>query len=121
MRDLLGRIKLWVLIVVDNFAGLVRLEIPQPQAAGGIEAIKSERMVMKSQIKGLKVASAVFGLVCLAHILRLILGFRIIVGSHYFSRSLSLLAVVVSAFLSIWLWKLAGPGCSDAKATPPSH
>ena len=76
---------------------------------------------MKSQIAGLKVASVIFGLVCLFHILRLIRGFQIVVGSHDFGRSLSVVAIIVTGLLSVWLWKLACPGCSDSKAAPPAN
>jgi hypothetical protein len=76
---------------------------------------------MKSRSTGLKVASVIFGLVCLGHILRLFRGFRIIVGSHDFGRSLSAAVIIVSGLLCVWMWKLARPGCSDTKATPASN
>jgi hypothetical protein len=76
---------------------------------------------MKSQSTGLKIASVIFGLVCLGHILRVARGFRIIVGSHDFGRSLSVAVIIVSGLLCIWMWKLACLGCSDSKATPASN
>jgi hypothetical protein len=71
---------------------------------------------MKSQVVGLRVASAIFGLVCLCHVLRLVLGFQILIGSHLFSRGLSLIAVVITGLLSYWLGKLA---CPRTQPPPP--
>jgi len=123
------------IIVVDNLAGSGNFVTPQQQAADfkphparpssnrssvSIKTNETERMVMKSQTTGLKVASVIFGLVCLVHILRLIRGFQIVVGSYYFGRGLSLVAIIVSGFLCVWLWKLACPGSSSTK-TPASN
>jgi hypothetical protein len=80
-----------------------------------------ERTAMKSQSMGLKIASVIFGLVCLGHILRLARGFQILIGSHYFGRNLSVAVVIVSGLLCIWMGKLACLGCSDSKATPASN
>jgi hypothetical protein len=71
---------------------------------------------MKSQSTGLKVASVIFGLVSLGHILRVFRGFRIIIGSHDFGRGLSVAVIIVSGLLCVWMWKLAGPGCSGTQA-----
>jgi hypothetical protein len=124
------------IIVVDNLAGSGNFVTPQQQAADfkphparpssnrssvSIKTNETERMVMKSQTMGLKVASVIFGLFCLVHILRLIRGFQIVVGSYYFGRGLSVVAIIVSGFLCVWLWKLACPGSSSTKATPASN
>ena len=74
---------------------------------------------MKSQTTGLKIASVIFGLVCLVHILRLIKGFQIVIGSYYFGRNLSMVAIIVSGFLCVWLWKLACPGSNRTPAPNP--
>jgi hypothetical protein len=73
---------------------------------------------MKSQTTGLRVASAVFGLVCLFHIFRLYRGFQINVGHHYIGRKLSVITIVVTGLLCIWLWKLTCHCGSDTEAAP---
>lgn len=73
---------------------------------------------MKSQTAGLKVASGIFGLVCLFHILRVIRGFQIVIGGHYIGRNLSLVTIIVSGLLCLWLGKLACLACSNPKAAP---
>ncbi|MGZ4967346.1 MAG: hypothetical protein ACXV97_09230 [Chthoniobacterales bacterium] len=49
----------------------------------------------------------IFALVTLAHGWRLIKGSEVIVGSHHLPLMLSVVAVVVGAILSIWMWKLS--------------
>ena len=73
---------------------------------------------MNSQTLGLRVASAVFGLVCLAHLLRIVIRLQVQVGPFYVHRWMSAVAMLVSGLLCLWLWMLsardrkpdAGPG-----------
>jgi hypothetical protein len=71
---------------------------------------------MKSQTTGLKVASVIFALVCLVHILRLIMGFQISIGNQYFGPHLSIAAIIVTGALSLWLWKLSCPASPSGKS-----
>ena len=63
---------------------------------------------MSSQITGLRVAGAVFGLLTLAQLLRLIFRPEILVAGHMLPLWPSLLAVVILGGLSVWMWSLAG-------------
>jgi hypothetical protein len=64
---------------------------------------------MKSRILGLRVASAVFALVCLVQLFRLVKQVEVIAGSHRIPFWLSAVAFVVTGTLSLWLWKLSRP------------
>jgi hypothetical protein len=70
---------------------------------------------MNSQILGLRVASAVFGLIGLGQLTRILLGVPITVGHIYIHRWMSAIAVVVLGTLCLWLWRLA---CQSAGAKP---
>jgi len=73
---------------------------------------------VKSRTLGLRVSSLIFGLFCLADIAQLATRAEIIIGSHSFGRIPSVVAVIVSGFLSIWQSKLAGPWCPEIGETP---
>ena len=62
---------------------------------------------MNSQILGLRVASAVFGLMSLAQLLRLVIQPEVLVNGHRMPLWPSALAVVILSGLSLWLWKLS--------------
>ena len=62
---------------------------------------------MNSQLRGLKVASIIFGLMCLAQLLRLVLRLEILVAGHRLPLWPSGLAFLILAGLSLWMWKLA--------------
>lgn len=62
---------------------------------------------MRSPIIGLRVSSVLFALVCLAHVVRLWESWDVRIGPFEFGHIPSLLAVVVSALLSVWLWSLS--------------
>jgi hypothetical protein len=62
---------------------------------------------MDSQLLGLRVAGAVFGLLCLAQLLRVIVRPDVVVAGHIFPLWPSFVAVVVLALLSLWMWRLA--------------
>ena len=62
---------------------------------------------MSSQVLGLRVASIVFGLISLAQLLRVVIQAEVLVAGHQMPLWPSLLAVVIFAGLSIWLWKLS--------------
>ena len=61
---------------------------------------------MREQLTGLKVASAVFALLALLQLIRLLLHFDIAVAGHLLPFWPSFVAVIVLGGLSIWMWKL---------------
>lgn len=75
---------------------------------------------MKSQVMGLKVASVVFMCAALAHVVRLVLGWNVVVGSHSVGAWLSVVAIVVAAGLSVWLGMLACGCKTEAASAPPA-
>ena len=62
---------------------------------------------MNSPTCGLRVASVVFGLICLGHLLRIIARLQVNLGGFYVHRWTSAVAVVVAGLLCVWLWMLA--------------
>jgi hypothetical protein len=62
---------------------------------------------MNSRILGMRIAGTVFGLVCLAQLLRLVLQVEVIVGGHRVRFWPSAVALVITGSLSLWLWRLS--------------
>ena len=62
---------------------------------------------MNSQILGLRVAGTIFGLMCLAQLLRLVTRVEVYVAGHQMPLWPSALGVVIAGGLSVWLWKLS--------------
>jgi hypothetical protein len=62
---------------------------------------------MKSQILGLKVASIIFGLMCLAQLMRLVVRPEVLIAGHHVPLWPSGLAFIILGGLSLWLWKLS--------------
>ena len=63
---------------------------------------------MNSQRTALQVASVIFGLMCLVHIYRLLFAhFTVQIGSHQLPILGSVVAVIVTGGLSIWMWRLS--------------
>ncbi len=62
---------------------------------------------MNSQIKGLRVAGVIFGLMSLAQLLRVIIRPEVLVAGHLMPLWPSVLAFLVLISLSLWLLKLA--------------
>ena len=62
---------------------------------------------MNSQIVGLRVASAVFGLMSMGQLLRLVIRPEVLVAGHQMPLWPSALALVILGGLSLWLWKLS--------------
>jgi uncharacterized membrane protein YecN with MAPEG domain len=66
---------------------------------------------MNSQKTGLRVASIVFALFAIGHVLRLINHAQVTVGTHTISMGVSWVALIIAAILCIWLWRLSSrPG-----------
>jgi hypothetical protein len=64
---------------------------------------------MNSKTLGLRVASTVFGLVCLAQSLRVAMQIEVIAGGHRIPFWASAVLLVFTGSLSLWLGKLALP------------
>lgn len=64
---------------------------------------------INSPVCGLRAASILAGIVSVAHLLRLLIGFQVTVGGHAVPEWLSFLGFVVLGLLSFWLWKLSLP------------
>jgi hypothetical protein len=62
---------------------------------------------MNSPTTGLRVASVIFALFALGHLLRLIKHAQVIIGSHHIVMWLSVVVVIIFAGLSIWMWRLS--------------
>jgi hypothetical protein len=62
---------------------------------------------MNSQKTGLRVASIIFGVFAIGHLLRLIKQAQVIVGSHTIPMGVSWIALIVAAILCIWMWRLS--------------
>jgi hypothetical protein len=54
-----------------------------------------------------KIASVIFGIISLLHLLRLIYHIEMVVGSHQLPFMVSVVGFVVTTILSIGLWKEA--------------
>jgi hypothetical protein len=75
---------------------------------------------MNSPALGLRVASVIFGLMGLAHLVRIIVCAGLQVGSCYIGRSWSAVAVIVLAVLCVWLWMLSCKAAKSKVGTPPA-
>jgi hypothetical protein len=62
---------------------------------------------MNFQTIGLRVAGAVFGLMALAQLVRLVIRPEVLVAGHPMPLWPSALAFVILGGLSLWMWKLA--------------
>ena len=62
---------------------------------------------MNSQKTALRVASIIFGVFAIGHLLRLIKQAQVIVGSHTIPMGVSWIALIVAAILCIWMWRLS--------------
>jgi hypothetical protein len=75
---------------------------------------------MNSQILGLRVASVIFGLAGLGHLVRLLVKMQLVVGGWYVQRRWNVVAVIVCAALCIWLWRLSTQGAKPKADLPPA-
>ncbi len=62
---------------------------------------------MRSPILGLRASSVIFALVCLGHLVRLWARWEVHVGPVEFGPVASIITVVITALLSVWLWSLS--------------
>lgn len=61
---------------------------------------------MNSQVLGLRVAGIIFGLMFLVQLLRLVIRPEILIAGNHVPLWPSVIAVVLLAGLSIWMWML---------------
>ena len=62
---------------------------------------------MNTQRAGLRVAALIFGVVCLAHLWRVIQHVDVRIGQSQLPMWVSIAGIIVAASLSIWLWSLS--------------
>jgi hypothetical protein len=62
---------------------------------------------MNSPTTGLRVASVLFGIFAIAHLLRLITHAQVTVGTHTIAMGVSWIALIIAAILCIWMWRLS--------------
>jgi hypothetical protein len=62
---------------------------------------------MNSQRNGLRVASVIFGLIALAHIIRLFKHAKINVATHVIPMEISWIGIIVFGLLCVWMWRLS--------------
>ncbi len=62
---------------------------------------------MNSPKTGLRVASIVFAIFAIGHLLRLINHAQVTLGTHTIPMGVSWVALIVAAGLSIWMWRLS--------------
>jgi hypothetical protein len=62
---------------------------------------------MNSPRVGLRVAALIFGIVCLGHLWRALAHINVRLGAYDVPEWPSLVAVIASGLLTIWLWRLS--------------
>jgi hypothetical protein len=62
---------------------------------------------MNSPTTGLRVASVIFGIFAIGHVLRLINHSEVTVGTHTIPMGVSWIALIAAAILCIWMWRLS--------------
>jgi tetrahydromethanopterin S-methyltransferase subunit E len=67
---------------------------------------------MNSQTLGLRLAGIIFGLVCLAHLWRLVAHTNVMIGHHQLPMWPSVLGLIVAAVMSIWMFRLSAARAS---------
>jgi uncharacterized membrane protein YecN with MAPEG domain len=65
---------------------------------------------MSSPKTGLRVASVIFAIFAIGHVLRLINHSQVTLGTHTIPMGVSWVALIVAALLSIWMWRLSSGG-----------
>lgn len=62
---------------------------------------------MNSQRTGLRVASLIFGVFTIVHVVRLVNHFTVQIGDKVIPQGASWIFAIVGALLCIWMWRLA--------------
>jgi hypothetical protein len=67
----------------------------------------SQNAPMSSQASGLRVASVIFALFAVGHLMRLVKQAQVTVGTYQIPMWVSVVALIIAATLSIWMWRLS--------------
>jgi uncharacterized membrane protein YecN with MAPEG domain len=62
---------------------------------------------MNSPTTGLRVASVIFAIFAIGHVLRLMNHAQVTVRTHTIPMSVSWIALIIAAILCIWMWRLS--------------
>jgi len=62
---------------------------------------------MSSQAAGLRVASVIFALFAIGHVMRLVKQAQVTVATYQIPMWVSVVALIIAAILSIWMWRLS--------------
>jgi uncharacterized membrane protein YecN with MAPEG domain len=62
---------------------------------------------MNSQRTGLRVASIIFAIFAIGHLIRLIKDLQVTVGTQTIPMGVSWIALIVAAILCVWMWRLS--------------
>jgi len=62
---------------------------------------------MSSQAAGLRVASVIFALFAIGHVVRLVKQAQVTVGTYQVPMWVSVVALIIAAILSTWMWRLS--------------
>jgi hypothetical protein len=74
---------------------------------------------MKTKNIALRVASVLFMLVALGHLVRLVLGWTLVVGGWTIGPWPSVVVVAGATALSVWMWMASICEEADSPASPP--
>lgn len=69
--------------------------------------VGSQNAPMSSQASGLRVASVIFGLFAIGHVVRLVKQAQVTVGTYQIPMWASVVALILAAILSTWMWRLS--------------
>jgi hypothetical protein len=75
---------------------------------------------MKSPVCALRLASVLFGVVGVVHVVRILAGVTILVSGYPIGRRWSAAAVVVLATLCIWFWTVASAVAKQQTPAAPT-
>ena len=67
----------------------------------------SQNAPMSSQAAGLRVASVIFALFAIGHVLRLVKQAQVTVATYQIPMWVSVVALIIAAILSTWMWRLS--------------
>jgi hypothetical protein len=62
---------------------------------------------MNSPTTGLRIASVIFGIFAIGHVLRLINHAQVTIGTYTIPMGVSWIALIIAAILCIWMWRLS--------------
>jgi hypothetical protein len=72
--------------------------------------IDMENGDMNSQRTGLRVASIIFAIFALGHVLRLYKHAKVLIATHQIPMEVSWVVLIIAGALCVWLWRLSSRG-----------